>query len=65
MEYAYSKYDKFYLTITYLLFTGAMCITLPFAVWALDPKLLLTGLLVIVVCTLGTVSYTHLRAHET
>ena len=65
MEYAYSKYDKFYLTITYLLFTGAMCITLPFAVWALDPKLLLTGLLVIVVCTLGTnVGYHRLLTHK-
>ena len=59
------KYDKLYLTVTYLLFTGITLATIPFALYALDPRLFISYGLAVVVGTLGTnVGYHRLFTHK-
>ena len=65
MEIIPPKYDKLYLTITYLLFTGITLATVPFAMLALDPILFLSYGIAVLVGTLGTnVGYHRLFTHK-
>ena len=65
MEIIPPKYDKLYLTITYLLFTGITLATVPFAMLALDPILFLSYGVAVLVGTLGTnVGYHRLFTHK-
>ena len=59
------KYDRLYLTITYLLFSGLTLATVPFYMLALDWRLLVSYAIAVIVGTLGTnVGYHRLFTHK-